>query len=99
MSEITLTASQNQRGCGCGGCGCGAADIPVLDARELPSAIRPGAVLGAVGSLQADASLILVASHDPAPLLAQIRQQYGESIEADYLVQAPGEVRVRITRR
>lgn len=80
------------------GCGCGHEEGPVvLDARPIPHAVRHGAVLGALGSVPVGGALVLVAPHDPLPLLRQVQEMI--PVEIDYLDRSPGEVHVRITRR
>lgn len=79
------------------GCGCGHDEGPVvLDARPIPHAVRHGAVLGALGSTPPGGSLVLVAPHDPLPLLQQAQAMM--PVEISYLERSPGEVHVRITR-
>lgn len=83
-----------------GGCQCGHshAELPELDARQLPPAVRHGAIMGAVASLQPGAAMVLVAPHDPVPLLAQMREAYGDAIEVDYVDRTPEAVRVKLTK-
>lgn len=83
------------------GCGCSDADThtdPVLDARLIPHAVRHAAIFGALDSLSAGASLVLVAPHDPLPLLAQARARYNDVIAVEYLVEGPEAWHLRITR-
>lgn len=90
-------------GGGCGGgvgaCGCGAQqeEVPVLDVRTVPHAVRHGAVFGSVGSLPVGASLVLVAPHDPLPLLAQLAQQF--TLDVAYLERGPEAWALRLTRQ
>lgn len=82
-----------------GGCACGHhedEDI-VLDVRTIPHAIRHAAVFGAFGAIPVDGSLVLVAPHNPLPLLNQLAAQ--AEIEVEYLLEDPQEWRLRITRR
>lgn len=69
-----------------GGCGCGGHDeaLPELDARTIPHAIRHGAILGALGQLTPGKGLVLVAPHDPQPLLRQIGDVFGDTIVISY---------------
>ena len=64
-------------------CGCGHhdEDLPVLDARVIPHALRHAAILGALASLTPGRAMALVAPHDPLPLLAQIADAYGDTVE------------------
>lgn len=72
-------------------CTCGQATTePVLVASEIPAAIRHGAILGAVAELKPGTSMILVAPHDPVPLLTQIKEKEGESITVEYVEAGPG---------
>ncbi len=92
--EIPVTQAK-QGGCGCG---CSHNETPVLDARSLAPAIRHGAILGAVASLAPGAAVVLIAPHDPLPLLAQIRDAHGDAIAVEYLDRAPDAVQVQLTR-
>lgn len=82
-----------------GGCTCGhdhqTEDI-VLDVRAIPHAIRHASVFGAFDAIPAGESLVLVAPHNPLPLLNQLAER--ADIDVEYLVQAPEEWRLRITR-
>jgi uncharacterized protein (DUF2249 family)/hemerythrin-like domain-containing protein len=89
--------------CGCGGeCGCGhqhpEAVLPELDAREVPHAIRHATIFGALDSIRAGSGLVLVAPHDPLPLLAQIEQRSPGLFSVDYLQRGPESWRVRFIR-
>lgn len=81
------------------GCACGCADegVPVLDAREIPHAIRHATVFGALGAVPAGGSLDLVAPHDPQPLLAQIADR--DPVQVTYLEEGPSAWRLRLTRQ
>jgi len=82
-----------------GGCACGHhedEDI-VLDVRTIPHAIRHATVFGAFGAIPVAGSLVLVAPHNPLPLLNQLAAQ--AEIEVEYLLEDPQEWRLRITRR
>lgn len=80
------------------GCGCAETGEPVLDVRVIPHAIRHATVFGALGAIPAGGSLVLVAPHDPKPLLAQIADREGAAIEASYLEQGPEAWSLRLTR-
>ena len=84
-----------------GGCTCGEAqapDAPVLDARAIPHAIRHAAIFGALDSLPSGGALVLVAPHDPQPLLAQARDRYPEGNAVEYLQQGPEAWHIRLQR-
>jgi uncharacterized protein (DUF2249 family) len=86
---------------GGGGCACGeaAADIPELDVREIPHALRPATVFGALDAVPAGRSLVLVASHDPLPLPAQLDRSSPGDFAVQYLQRGPSAWRLLLTRR
>ena len=83
-----------------GGCGCGhdAQEVPELDVRLIPHAVRHGAVLGAFDAVRPGAALVLIAPHDPQPLLRQLSERAQGRLTVDYLERGPQEWRLRITR-
>ena len=88
---------------GCGGqCGCGGQDpdgiLPELDARAVPHAVRHGAVFGALNSIGSGSGMVLVAPHDPLPLLAQLEERSPGLFSVDYLERGPEAWRVRFLR-
>jgi uncharacterized protein (DUF2249 family) len=88
-------------GCG-GGCACGGSDeaeIPVLDARQVPHAVRHATVIGALDSLGTGNSLIMVAPHDPLPLLAQIEGRNPGVFSVEYTERGPEAWRIKLTHR
>ena len=89
-------ASGGQSSCGCG---CSDEGVPELDVRQIPHAIRHATVFGALGAIPEGGSMVLVAPHDPKPLLAQIEQREQGSIEVAYLDEGPEAWRLRLTRR
>ncbi|WP_432117627.1 DUF2249 domain-containing protein [Streptomyces sp. bgisy032] len=87
---------------GCGGaCGCGDAPEaaePELDVREVPHALRHATVFGALDAVPAGTAMVLVAPHDPLPLLAQIEQRHPGAFSVEYLVRGPEAWRLRLSR-
>lgn len=84
------------------GCGCGCApatSLPELDARAIPHAVRHGAIKGALGQLTPGGGMVLVAPHDPLPLLEQISAEFPDTYAIDYLDRGPGAWRLRFVRR
>ena len=81
-------------------CGCGHhdEDLPVLDARVIPHALRHAAILGALASLTPGRAMALVAPHDPLPLLAQIADAYGDTVEVGYRERSPESWTLTFTR-
>ncbi len=80
-------------------CGCTDDGTPTLDVREIPHVIRHATVFGALGAVPRGGSLVLVAPHDPKPLLAQIRDREDDSVEVTYLESGPEAWRLQLTRR
>lgn len=87
-------------GCG-GGCTCGEAeaDIPELDVREIPHTLRHATVFGALDAVPVGRSLVLVAPHDPQPLLAQIDQRSRGHFAVQYLQRGPSAWRLLLSHR
>lgn len=81
-------------------CGCGCVDTgePILDVRQIPHAIRHATVFGALGAITSGESLVLVAPHDPKPLLAQIADREHGSIGVTYLEEGPDAWTLRLIR-
>ena len=94
-------AESAESGCD-GSCSCGeqdgAGDVE-LDARAVPHAIRHATIFGALDSLAAGTALVLVAPHDPVPLLAQLEQRSPGGFEVSYLERGPEAWRLRLRRR
>jgi uncharacterized protein (DUF2249 family) len=89
---------------GCGGhaCSCGEVDgpgHPELDARAVPHAIRHATIFGALDAVGPHGGLVLVAPHDPLPLLAQLEQRSPGAFEVSYLERGPEAWRLRLVRR
>ncbi|MGB6146174.1 MAG: DUF2249 domain-containing protein, partial [Mycolicibacter algericus] len=87
-------------GHGHGGCGCGEEDeeMPELDVREIPHAIRHATVFGAFDAVPAGGSMLLVAPHDPIPLLHQLAERSGGRLAVGYEERGPEAWRLRLTR-
>jgi uncharacterized protein (DUF2249 family) len=83
-------------------CGCGESDpvgeLPELDARVVPHKIRHATVFGALAAVQPGGGLVLVAPHDPLPLLQQIEGRYPGVFSVDYLERGPEAWRLRFLR-
>ncbi|SER72572.1 Uncharacterized conserved protein [Propionibacterium cyclohexanicum] len=73
-----------------------AGDIPVLVATEIPHEIRHGAIIGAFQSLRPGNSMVLVAPHNPLPLLDQLREV--ADLDVSYLQSGPVEWRLQLTK-
>lgn len=82
-------------------CACGETDpagYPVLDTRVVPHAIRHATVFGALDAVAVTQGLILVASHDPLPLLAQLEQRAPGAFSVSYLERGPEAWRLQLER-
>ena len=64
--------------------------------RVIPHAIRHASVFGAWSAIPQGGSLVLVAPHDPKPLLAQLADL--GPITVTYLDEGPDAWRLQITR-
>lgn len=83
-------------------CTCGEEDgagYPELDARVVPHAIRHATIFGALEAVRPGGGMILVAPHDPLPLLAQIEQREPGVFEVEYLERGPEAWRMTLVRR
>lgn len=71
-----------------------AQDLPVhpFDARGIAKRFRHAAIMGALDALQAGETMRFVNDHDPLPLLAQLRERYGEGLVMQYRQREPGAV-------
>lgn len=94
------TAQESQEsGCG-GGCGCGGEDEgaePELDVRSVPHALRHATVFGALDAVPAGNAIVLVAPHDPLPLLRQIERRSPGRFAVEYLQRGPEAWRLRLS--
>ncbi len=83
-----------------GGCACGGHDeaVPELDVQTIPHAIRHAAIFGALGGLNVGGGMIISATHDPVPLLDQLRDRHGDEYATEYLDNGPDRWRILIRR-
>jgi uncharacterized protein (DUF2249 family) len=82
-------------------CNCGekdAAGYPELDARAVPHAIRHATIFGALDAVRPGGGMILVAPHDPLPLLSQIEQRAPGAFEVSYVERGPEAWRLAFVR-
>ncbi|QDQ96825.1 DUF2249 domain-containing protein [Tomitella fengzijianii] len=83
------------------GCACGEHDgpeAPELDVRAIPHAIRHATVFGAFDAVPAGGSMVLVAPHDPIPLLHQLNERAQGRLEVSYEERGPEAWRLRLAR-
>ena len=84
------------------GCSCGHAEtdeLPELDARAVPHAIRHATIFGALDAVSPGGGMVLVAPHDPVPLLTQLEERSPGRFAISYVEQGPETWRLRFTRR
>lgn len=94
--------TSGEGGCGGHACACGESDtdeLPELDARAVPHAIRHATIFGALDVVRPGGGLVLIAPHDPLPLLGQLEARSPGQFEVDYLERGPVDWRLRLLRR
>lgn len=94
------SAPEASGGCG-GACACGESDgpeYPELDARTVPHAIRHSTIFGALDAVQPGGGMVLVAPHDPLPLLRQLEGRAPGAFSVDYLERGPQAWRLLLQR-
>ncbi len=102
--ELSTTPQRQEQaatsGCG-GGCGCGghAVTTDVLDVRVIPHSVRRASVLAAIGAVQPQSSLLLLAPHDPVPVLDLVSATYPDEFGWTYDATGPETWAVLLTRR
>ena len=74
-----------------------AGQVPTLNASEIPHAVRHGAIHGALGTRNVGESMILIAPHDPLPLLKEVEARE-ETFELEYLQEGPEDWHIKFTR-
>lgn len=83
-------------------CNCGEEDgagYPELDARAVPHAIRHATIFGALDAVRPGSGMVLVAPHDPLPLLKQVEDRAPGAFEVSYLERGPEAWRLAFVRR
>lgn len=100
LPGIGSGADSNSDDHGHSGCTCAEEneEMPELDVREIPHAIRHATVFGAFDAVPVGGSMILVAPHDPIPLLHQLAERSGGRIAVGYEERGPQAWRLRLTR-
>jgi uncharacterized protein (DUF2249 family) len=68
------------------------AQVHPFDARGIGRRFRHAAVFGALDALHPGETMRFVNDHDPLPLLAQLRERYGELLAVEYRSNEPGAV-------
>ena len=70
-----------------------------FDARGVAKRFRHAAIFGALDSLHPGETMRFVNDHDPLPLLAQLMERYGDTIEIGYVAREPGQIVIDFTRK
>jgi len=63
-----------------------------FDARGIAKRFRHAAIFGALRALHPGETMRFVNDHDPLPLLAQLRDAFGERLSVHYRQREPGLV-------
>lgn len=85
-----------------GGCACGGHDeegLAELDTRVIPHAIRHATIFGALEGLAPGRGILLIANHNPLPLLAQLEQRAPGQFTVEYVEEGPETYRLSMIRR
>ena len=69
-----------------------------FDARGVAKRFRHAAIFGALDALQPGETMRFVNDHDPLPLLEQLRNRYGTSVDIKYLKREPGQIVIDFMR-
>ena len=73
------------------------ASIPELDVVPIPHEIRHGAIHGALSTRDIGQAMIIIAPHNPLPLLREIAAR-DEEFAVEYLSEGPDAWRIQFTR-
>lgn len=69
-----------------------------FDARGVAKRFRHAAIFGALDALNAGETMCFLNDHDPLPLLAQLQQRYGDTLEISYVSRDPGQIAIDFKR-
>ena len=72
-------------------------DIPELEVLQIPHSIRHGAIHGALSTRDIGQAMIIIAPHNPLPLLREIAAR-DEEFAVEYLSEGPDAWRIQFTR-
>lgn len=84
-----------------GGCACGEHDavaFPELNVQLIPHEIRHATIFGALAGVRPGRGLIIEATHDPKPLLAQLADREPGVFDVEYLERGPETWRIQFVR-
>lgn len=100
-ADANAHAEETESGCAGHSCSCGEVDdpgYPEFDARGVPHAIRHATIFGALEAVRPGGGMVLIAPHDPIPLLSQIEERSPGVFEVDYLERGPEAWRLLFVR-
>jgi uncharacterized protein (DUF2249 family) len=66
--------------------------VHAFDARGIAKRFRHAAIFGALQALHPGETMRFLNDHDPLPLLAQLQQAFGDSLDIRYVKREPGEI-------
>ncbi|WP_329743382.1 DUF2249 domain-containing protein [Dyella sp. A6] len=66
--------------------------IHVFDARGVARRFRHSAIFGAMDALRSGETMRFVNDHDPIPLIAQLRNRFGDNLTVTYRERGPETV-------
>jgi uncharacterized protein (DUF2249 family) len=70
-----------------------------FDARGIAKRFRHAAIFGALDALVPGETMRFVNDHDPLPLLNQMTQRYGDSVDIQYRQREPGQIVIDFVRK
>lgn len=68
-----------------------------FDARGIAKRFRHAAIFGALDALESGETMRFRNDHDPIPLLAQLRDRYGDKLTIGYVSREPREITIDFT--
>ena len=66
--------------------------VHIFDARGIAKRFRHAAIFGALQALHPGETMRFLNDHDPLPLLAQLRERFGERVDIQYRQREPDGV-------
>lgn len=71
----------------------------IIEAQSIPGPERHEFILKSFANLNPEETLVVVNTHDPRPLIAQMSSTFGKLLQHDYIEQGPEVWKVRFTRK
>jgi len=73
--------------------------IHPFDARGIAKRFRHAAIFGGLDALRPGEIMRFTNDHDPLPLLQQLQQRYGDTVEIQYQSREPGLIVIDFIRK